>query len=138
MKRGFTKGTLSSIVKKVAITTLALAAIFTLNVTAVSASTEGRTGTERESRILLPSGIRSDADEGRTGTERESRILLPSGIRSDADEGRTGTERESRTLLPSGIRDGLDALFSWVGGNSWWLWAPIAAVAAVGAWFFMA
>ncbi|MCL2446204.1 MAG: hypothetical protein FWD06_05510 [Oscillospiraceae bacterium] len=46
----------------------------------------------------------------------------------------------SRALRNHGELGFFAAFFSWVGGNFWWLWAPIAAaVAAVGAWFiFMA
>ena len=122
MKKGLNKGTLGSIFKKVAIATFALAALFMLGTSAVYASDvqeqeRGRIRTERDERVLLPSGIHDNRAEfeqersgGRIRTEREERILLPSGIRESGAEqdlraGRIRTERGERIFLPSGIRE---------------------------------
>ena len=43
----------------------------------------------------------------------------------------------ANVLRSHGELNVFSAFFSWVGGNFWWLWAPItAAVVGVGAWFF--
>jgi len=69
MKKNFNTGAWSSVFKKITIATFAFALLFMFNTTAVYAS-ETNTATQEQTR----SG-------GRVSTEREERILLPSGIR---------------------------------------------------------
>ena len=97
MKRSFNAVAWSGVFKKIAIATFAFAVLFTLHTMAVYVS-ETNPATQEQ----ISSG-------GRVSTEREERILLPSGIRERMDElefERSGTrgrtERESR-----GIRIGL-------------------------------
>ena len=93
MKKGFTKGAWSKTIKRVAISTLALATLFMFNATAVSASEAevaareqvrlgGRISTEREERVRLVNfrEIRNELSLERPGnrerTEREERVRL--------------------------------------------------------------
>ena len=70
MKRSFNTGAWSGVFKKIAIATFAFAVLFMLHTMAVYVS-ENNTAAQEQ--------IRSG---GRVSTEREERILLPSGIRN--------------------------------------------------------
>ena len=116
MKRAFSKEVWGRAIKRIAIATFALAALFMFNVTAVyanevevAAQEQGRLGrpinTEREERVRLFNfrGVRDELGFERSGSrERTERIGLPN-FRETRDEigfERSGTrersERESR------------------------------------------